>query len=230
VDRVGGRERRASARCVHIHDGNSESIWDACTGFTNHLYWHKPRLVMLRRKIEALPDNHPSKPQCLFSLSRFGQQFLLCECHRVLSNVYHSEGDRGKAIEHLEVALAISSHSLDDQMFRIHATLVVLFTERGRLDDAGAHLNQARLHARSNPLNLAHMMELQAYVWYEQRRFEEAGFEALRAVHSFERLGAAVHVESCRKFLGTIWAKIEKSVPSDGERWAPGNAHVYRVY
>jgi tetratricopeptide (TPR) repeat protein len=303
-------------------DPNSETIWDACTGFMTHLRWHKPRLVILRSKIEAFPDDHPSKPSCLFWLSRLlefvgsyleskrlytralklwrdrgdlhwvaqtlaylsgvnlildvheegvqqakealviyeqldhtvgqarclvslaqssyydgqleaakgaasraiallskcGQQFLLCECHRLLCNVYHSEGDRGKAIQHLEVALGIASLNSHDQVFRIHATLVVLFTEAGRLDDAGAHFDRAKPHAVSNALNLAHVIELRAYILYERRRFEAAEFEVSCAVDAFERLGAVVHAESCRKFLDMIREKMESPVPSDGER------------
>ena len=50
-------------------DTNSRNIWDACARFTNHLYWHKSRLTILGSKIEALPDDHPSKAQCLRDLS-----------------------------------------------------------------------------------------------------------------------------------------------------------------
>jgi len=50
-------------------DATSEDVWGACADFMNHLYWHKPRLIVLGPKIEALPDNQPSKAQCLQDLS-----------------------------------------------------------------------------------------------------------------------------------------------------------------
>ena len=54
-------------------DTNSEDVWDAHHRFMEYLCQHKPRQTILRSKIERLPDNHRSKPQCLFQLSRLFQ-------------------------------------------------------------------------------------------------------------------------------------------------------------
>ena len=50
-------------------DPNSDEVWRACVGFLIHLYWHKPRQTVLGPKIEGLPDDHSSKPDCLFKLA-----------------------------------------------------------------------------------------------------------------------------------------------------------------
>ena len=65
---------------------NSDGIWDACTGFMHHLFWHKNRLVVLGPKIEGLPDDHRFKPGCLFELSRlFFFTGYCAECRRLLT-------------------------------------------------------------------------------------------------------------------------------------------------
>ncbi|KAF9785183.1 hypothetical protein BJ322DRAFT_1020756 [Thelephora terrestris] len=45
-------------------------VWVACANFMSHLRFHRPRQTVLGRNIETLPDDHPSKPGCLFELSR----------------------------------------------------------------------------------------------------------------------------------------------------------------
>ena len=66
-------------------DANSDSVWDACAYFMRHLYWHKKRLVMFGQKIKGLPDDHLSKPQCLFELSRLFQSVgNYMECKQLL--------------------------------------------------------------------------------------------------------------------------------------------------
>ena len=48
---------------------DSDGVWDACASFLGHLSTHKPRKTVLKSRIEGLPDDHPSKSNCLFELS-----------------------------------------------------------------------------------------------------------------------------------------------------------------
>jgi len=287
-------------------DANSDKVWEACTNFMKHLYWHKPRLVVLGPKIEGLPDDHRSKPRCLFDLSRLfervgnqverkrllthtlqlwrewgdyrcvalilrrlsdanrsmglreegiqqakkaleiferlgdtveqayclkvlawllwedkqldaageaasrsinllpdkGERFSVCESHHLLGNIYRSKGEREKAISHFEVALGIaSSFNWHGQLFWIHHSLAQLFLGEDRFDDAHTHIEQAKSHTANNTYYLGRAMELQARVWYKQRRLEEARSEALRAADVYEKLGAAQDLKSCRRLL-----------------------------
>jgi len=50
-------------------DPNSDSVWVACADFMRHLHWHKSRPTILQPKVEGLPDDHNSKPKCLYQLS-----------------------------------------------------------------------------------------------------------------------------------------------------------------
>ena len=302
-------------------DTKSKTAWDTCANYMIHLYWHKPRLLVLGPKIETLPDDHPSKPESLFLLSLLftsvgnypeckrllthalklwrdredygcvvlallnssnvnqhlnlceegiqqaeealeiceeldhtvgqarcliqlarslyqnhqldaaeetasrtitllpgdDEQFALYECHYVLGNIYRTKGNREKAVEHLEAGLRIASlHDWHDEAFWIHHTLVMLFSEAGRFDDAKAQFERAKQHTVSNAFTLANAMGLQAYTWFHQRRLEEAESEALRAVDAFEKLGDVMDAEHLRKFLDKVRAEVDKPVFLDG--------------
>ena len=112
-------------------DANSVDVWDACGYFMEHLYWYKKRLVMLGPKIEGLPDDHPSKPECLFRLSRLfdsigihveyrrllvytlklqrelGNDFVVAERLRFVSDVNRVLDFDGEVIEQAREALEI---------------------------------------------------------------------------------------------------------------------------
>ena len=81
-------------------DANSEGVWDLCARFVIHLYWHKPRLITLGQKIEELPEDHPSKAQCLGNLSwLFYSVGNLVECKRLLTyalKLWRERGDDDK--------------------------------------------------------------------------------------------------------------------------------------
>ena len=83
IDVGPGKPGFEEARWIMSEDGNVEhlldafttvdtgsgGVWGACGDFMKHLVWHKPRLVTLGPKIEALADDHPSKLECLIQLS-----------------------------------------------------------------------------------------------------------------------------------------------------------------
>ena len=290
-------------------DENSDSVWRACTCFIQHLVWHKSRLIILGPKIEGLPDDHHSKPTCLFELSRLFysvgnyaeckrllthalklekeqgnvhqvtrilrdlsdvnrlmslhkegieqakealeileqlgdtveqarclkdlasllrsdkqldaaeeaasraiglipekcNQYLFCESHRILGDIYRSKGETDKAIHHFEVALGTASTlNWHDVLFWVQCSLVGLFQDEGKFDDANAHVQRAKLHTVNSPYHLGRAMELQAVVWYEQCRFEEARSELLSATDIYKKLGDARGLERCRELLKDI--------------------------
>ncbi|KAF9648060.1 TPR-like protein [Thelephora ganbajun] len=78
-------------------DTNSDEVWLVCGRFMRHLYWHKKRLVVLGPKIEGLPDNHPSKPECLLRLSQSFQSVgNLAEYKRLLVRTLELWRERGQ--------------------------------------------------------------------------------------------------------------------------------------
>ena len=298
-------------------DTHSDDVWDACAHFMRHIYWHKPRLVVLGPKLEGLSDDHPSKPTCLYELSRsfesvgnfaerkrllvhtlklwrergddfevaktlsylsyanqqlflyeegilqakesfeiyerfndiLGQaislrrlawllycdeqldaageaasqsiallpdseQFLACEGHRVLSKICRYKGETEKAINHLETALGtVSSFNWSDEICWILYDLAKLFREHSRFDEANAHVERAKSHAGSDVYTLGRATELQARIWYEQGRLEEAKSEALRAADVYGKIGAAADAMRCQEFLQDMEEEERASYP-----------------
>ena len=303
-------------------DPDSGDVWDACESFMEHLYWHKPRLVMFGPKFKRLPDSHPSKPECLCELSRLfravgnygeekellmytlalwrrqennfqvavtleylakanytldfsteaiqqvkeslgifeqlniiqgqadclqklaelllgdnqldaaeeaisksinllldkGEEYRVCQSYHLLGRVCHSKGETERAISHFGTALGIAASSnWQGEQFWIYYNLADLFFDQGRLDDAYAHAEHAKLHTVNNLYNLASAMRLQAKFLYRDRedRLGEAKSEVLSAKTEFEKLGAVGGVEVCRELLQLIEEKINKPVTSD---------------
>ena len=90
-------------------DTNSDRVWRACEGFLTHLYWHKPRQTVLGTKIEGLPDDHPSRPGCLFKLAwLFESTGNHTERKRLLEHTLKLERERGNDGQ---VALILSNLS-----------------------------------------------------------------------------------------------------------------------
>ena len=294
-------------------DPNSDSVWVACADFMRHLAWHGGRPTILKPKVEKLPDDHSSKPECLFQLSllsrvvgdlaegkrlltyaltlerkrgddlrvaqmlrdlsdanwqmdlpkegiqqaeeaskifeRLGDwvgqawslrnlsrllesdkqldaaeaaasrainlipegdnEFLVSECHCALGDIYRSKGEAGMAIHHLEKALRLASpFDWHDMLFWVSYSLAALLYDEAKFGDAHDHLERAKSYAAKNVHYLGLAMELQAWVWYQQHKFEEARSEALRAVKVYESIGAANDVEDCQELLQDIRERL----------------------
>ena len=88
----------------------------------------------------------------------------------------------------------------------IHFSLAEVFCHQGNFDDAHTHIERAKLYATNDhdTFLLARAMELQAGFLHKQRRLEEAKSEALRAVDTFEKLGATYDVKSVKELLQRI--------------------------
>jgi tetratricopeptide (TPR) repeat protein len=141
-----------------------------------------------------------------------GQEYLACDLHLVLGRIYRSKGEKEKALHHFETSLRIASpFDWHRMLYWIHYSLAQLFGDGGELDDESTHIEQAKAHAVdcSMQYELGRAMQMQARVWYEQLRLEDAKSEALYALEIFEKLGEVKAVEICRRLLQNVERAIE---------------------
>ena len=156
-------------------------------------------------------------------LSGKDRQFDVCQCHRALGVIYGSKGEVEKAIHHFETALEIaSSPNWLHELFWTQFSLALLFYNQSKLEDAHAHVEQAKSHAveyRDTYL-LARAMTLQAELWHKQHRFEEAKSEASRAVYAFEKLGAMQDLGRAGLLLLQIFCDTDGGEPLETATFA----------
>ena len=138
-------------------------------------------------------------------LPKKGEEFLLCQSHLTLGNIYRSKGERRKAIDQLETALGIASaFKLKNDLFWVNYFLAVMFLDEDKFDEANAHVKQAKTHTTDNEYYLGVLMEEQARIWYRQGRLEDANSEALGALEIFGKVGASEGTDGCRGLLQKI--------------------------
>ena len=136
-------------------------------------------------------------------LQEKGQEFHLCDAHRLLGEIYRSKEEAGKSVHNYEMALTIASpFNWQTELFWIHHAMAELFHDQGEFDDANAHIKQAKSHTANDAYYQGHGMEMQAQIWDRQHRLEEARSEALGTLEIYERVGAVQDGEHCR---GLLW-------------------------
>ena len=140
-----------------------------------------------------------------------GRELWVCTSHRLLGVIHRSKGEPGKAIGHFEAAIRIASpidwHS---ELFWTHFALAELFCDKNEFGNAQSHIERAKSHTIDDALNLGCAMGQQANIWYHQGRLEEGKAEVLRAIETFEKLGATADLSVSRNILRLIERAIER--------------------
>ena len=183
-------------------DADSNGVWDVCNYFMDHLIWHKPRLVLLGPRIEALPDTHPSKPRCLLSLSDlFFSVGNSLECKRLLIRTLQLWRERG-----------------DD--FEVAQTLRGLSEANRLLDLNEEGIQQAKealkIYERLNDtLGQAQSLCNLAWLSYEDQQLDAAEEAALQSIDLFSIKVDPSLASRCHRILGKIRSskgEIEKAI------------------
>ena len=134
-----------------------------------------------------------------------GPEFSICDSHRLLGDILRDKGEREKAVQHYNIAIAIASRfDWHDHLFCIHHSLAIMFRNEDKLDDADAHIRQAKQHSTHDRYYLGRAVETQASIWYRQGRHQEAVSEALCAIEIYGKIGATRELEACRDLLHHI--------------------------
>ena len=173
-------------------DGTSTGVWDACARFMAQLNLHKPRLVTLGPRIEALPDDHPSKAQCLFDIA----------------GLIHSAGNPTESKRVLNHALTLWRARGDD--FRVARTLsnLSVASERTGVSEEGiqqAEEASAIFERLGYPVRQAECLAKLAYFLLREAQLDAAEETALRAMDLLPEEGEQFRVFNCHRILGIIY-------------------------
>jgi tetratricopeptide (TPR) repeat protein len=183
-------------------DQTKGDIWDACCHFMEHLYWHKPRQIILGLKIEALADDHPSKPKCLSRLSwlfeRVGNRV---EQKRLLTHILELERLRG---DDAPVAQALQSLSGANWLLGLYEEGILQARESieifGRIND---------------PKEQAESLNYLAQLLFDDKQLDAAEDAASRAINLVLGKGHEHLVCKLHRVLGKIYqskGETEKAI------------------
>jgi len=183
-------------------DANSDGVWEACDKFMNHLIWHKQRLIILGPKIEGLPDNHHTKPGCLYQLSLLFQSVGNCaERKRLITHILKLGRERGSD---RWVARALGDLAIVNREMGLHEEGVQLAREAsGIYKRLGDTVEQARC--------LNHLARL----LHQNKELDAAEEAASRAIDLVSEKGEQYLVCGSHRVLGNIChskGEIEKAI------------------
>ena len=170
---------------------SSEVVWDACSIFMNYLYWYKPRLIVLGPKIEALPDDHPTKPQCLYDLSK----------------LFYKAGNYAEQKRLLTHTLKLSRVQRDDFLVAMRLGDLSNANREMRLYEEGIQQGKEALEIferLGDTANQAECLVRLAYVLGEDEQLDAAEEAASRAIDLLPEEGQQFLACSGHRVLGNI--------------------------
>ena len=173
-------------------DTDSKNAWDVCARFMEHLYWHKPRLVTLGPRIEALPDDHPSEAQCMGDLSRlFYSLGNWAEYERLLTNTLRPWREQG---DDYQVAQTLTGLSEANRLMYFHEKGIQHAKEASRIfERLGDTAKQARC-----------LISL-AWLLYDDGQPDAAEEAACCAIYLLPEEGEQFRVCRGHRILGNIY-------------------------
>ena len=173
-------------------DSNSHDVWDACINFMRLLYRHKRRQTVLIPRIEGLPDDHHSKPQCLFQVARlFESVGNHSERKRLLTHTLKLERGRGN-----DDRVAYSLKELSD------ANRVLNLREEGLKQAKEALEIYKRL---GKTVEQAKCLIALARVLHDDEQLDAAEEAISRAIELFPDKGEELRVCRSHRILGDIY-------------------------
>ena len=183
-------------------DATSSHAWGACASFMKHLYWHKPRLVTLGPKIEALANNHPFKPECLFQLSQ----------------LFRKVGNHLEQKRILTQTLKLSREWKDDH--RVAQTLGILsrvHLDMGLREEGMRQTKEASeiFERLGNAAGQAQCFVNLASFFYHNNQLDDAEEAISRATSLLPEKGQQIDICQCHRALGAIYhsrGETEKAI------------------
>ena len=167
---------------------------------------------------ERLDAAEEAATRAIKLLPEKGQEFRVCESHRVLGDINRSKGRREEAIHHFETAIRIAiPPNWEEALFWNYYSLAELFLDEDDFDNAHAHVERAKSHAVDSAYNLGRGVELQATIYYHQHRLLDARSEALHALEVFQKLGAAGIQGRCERLLHKIDIENNRSTADESD-------------
>jgi len=206
IDVEPGKPGFEEARWITFEDGNiehlldvfatidaaSDGVWGACGYFMEHLFWHKRRLVILGPKIEALADDHPSKFECLFQLSRlFRAVGNHTEPKRLLTHALKLSREQGGDRRLAQTLAQLSGVHLSMRLF-----------EEGIEQAKEASEIYERL---GDTMEQARCLDDLARLLHDDGQLDDAEEVASRALDLLPERGGQFQVCKCHYLLGTVY-------------------------